>query len=237
MNDLMNELLEVEPISGYQERSRIARRPGVYLYSELRSAGLVHLYVGQSGSPNGGIYGCYCQENNLCTPRREEGSRWRGGTSLPAAPAVTNAAMDELQRRGVRVPRDRTALFRNDPEAYEEWCRQASRFRAAEFLAGWRSSTTWSGRALKCMPFGNFVDRAMICTTGPCDQSARTVPHDSKGTLPVSLGRRNHRLGGSPARGVPRRSALRLVHRRGGGIPRRRVCGPDATPSEARVGQ
>ena len=179
----MNELLEVEPISGYQERSRIARRPGVYLYSELRSAGLVHLYVGQSGSPNGGIYGCYCQENNLCTPRREEGSRWRGGTSLPAAPAVTNAAMDELQRRGVRVPRDRTALFRNDPEAYEEWCRQASRFRAAEFFAGWRSSTTWSGRALKCMPFGNFVDRAMICTTGPCDQSARTVPHDSKGPL------------------------------------------------------
>ena len=133
--------------------------------------------------------------------------------------------------------RQASRSFRNDPEAYEEWCRQASRFRAAEFLAGWRSSTTWSGRALKCMPFGNFVDRAMICTTGPCDQSARTVPHDSKGTLPVSLGRRNHRLGGSPARGVPRRSALRLVHRRGGGIPRRRVCGPDATPSEARVGQ
>ena len=133
MMSLMNELLEAEPISGCQERSRITRKPGVYLYSELGPAGLAHLYVGESGSANRGIYGHYGQEHNLCTPRREEGSRWRGGTSLPAATPVTNAAMDELQRRGVRVPRDRTAFFRNDPEAYEEWCRQASRCRAAEF--------------------------------------------------------------------------------------------------------
>ena len=107
---LRSTFLEAEPISGYQERSGIARRPGVYLYSELRSTGLAHLYVGQSGSPDDGIYGRYCQENNLRTPRREDGSRWRGGTSPPAAPAVTNAAMDELQRCGVRVLRDRTAF-------------------------------------------------------------------------------------------------------------------------------
>ena len=56
-----------------------------------------------------------------------------GGRSLPAATQVTNAAMAELRKRGVLVPRDRTAFFRDDPEAYEEWCRQARRFRAAEF--------------------------------------------------------------------------------------------------------
>jgi len=133
LNDRMNQLLNAEPVQGYQKRDRITRRSGVYLYSEMRSTGLAHLYVGQSGSPNGSVYGRYCQENNLCTPRREEGLRWRGGTSLPAASQVTNAAMDELQERGVRVPPDGTVWFRNNPEAYNEWCRQAARFRAAQF--------------------------------------------------------------------------------------------------------
>jgi len=130
MDDFMNALLEAEPIRGYQERERITRNPGVYLYSELRSTGLAHLYVGESKNSIRGRYG---EENNLCTPRREEGPRGRGGRSLPAATQVTNAARTELRRRGVHVPRNRTAFFRDDPEAYEEWCRQARRFRAAEF--------------------------------------------------------------------------------------------------------
>ena len=127
---LLNDLLKAEPISRYRQRNYITKNAGVYLYSERDRRGLVHLYVGESGN---GIRGRYGQENNLLTPRREEGPRWREGTSLPAATQVTNAAMDGLQKRGVCVPRDRTAFFRDDPEAYKEWCRQPRRFRAAEF--------------------------------------------------------------------------------------------------------
>lgn len=130
---LLNDLLKAEPISGYRQRNQITKNPGVYLYSERDRRGLVHLYVGESGSPDNGVRGRYGQENNLRTPRREESPRWLGGTSLPAATQVTNAALDELRKRGVDVPHERTAFFRDDAEAYEEWCRQARRFRAAEF--------------------------------------------------------------------------------------------------------